>query len=210
MNDSTAWTVIRGAAAGEPEQRSLFVRSYSPVIRAYLRARWRGSALIQDVDDAVQEVFLDCFKQDGVLDTADAAREFRPYLYAVVRNVARHAETRRQRNKEHAPPSEFDPAADEELSTVFDRAWALAVVQAALQRVEDASHVELLRLRFHEDLPIREIAKRWNEEPDKVHRAYAKARRAYETALLDVVLFHQPGNREKALEEARRLLALLG
>ena len=201
--------MIRGAAAGEPEQRSLFVRSYAPVIRAYLRARWRGSALIQDVDDAVQEVFLDCFKQDGVLDSADPAREFRPYLYAVVRNVARHAETRRARNKEHSLPSGIEPAHDEELSQVFDRAWALAVVQAALKRVEDPRHVELLRLRFHEDLPIREIAKRWDAEPDKVHRAYAKARAAYGSALVDVVLFHQPGNRENALREARRLLALL-
>ena len=207
--DSTAWPVIRGAAAGEPEQRSLFVRSYAPIIRAYLRARWRGSALIQDVDDAVQEVFLDCFKDDGVLASADRAREFRPFLYGAVRNVARHAETRRKRNKEHALPSAVEPVSDEELSAVFDRAWALAVVQAALARMDDAKQVELLRLRFHDDLPIREIAKRWNEEPEKVHRAYAKARQAYERALLDVVLFHQPGNREKALAEARRLLALL-
>ena len=207
--DSTAWTVIRGAAAGEPAQRSLFVRSYAPVIRAYLRARWRGSALIQDVDDAVQEVFLDCFKDDGVLQSADPAREFRPFLYGAVRNVARHAETRKKRSKEQPLPSHIDPATDDELSAVFDRAWALAVVQAALQRMDDPRHVELLRLRFHDDLPIREIAKRWGVEADKLHREYAKARRAYEKALIDVVLFHQPGNRDKALAEARRLLSLL-
>jgi len=207
--DSTAWTVIRGAAAGEPEPRSLFVRSYAPVIRAYLRARWRGSPLLQETDDAVQEVFLACFKEGGVLDAADPAREFRPFLYAVVRNVARHAETRQQRNKEHSFPSGVEPASDEELSAVFDRAWALAVVQAALNRVADPGQVELLRLRFHEDLPIREIAKRRGEDPDRVHRAYAKARQAYENALIDVVLFHQHGSREQALDEARRLLALL-
>ena len=201
--------MIRGAAAGHAEERSLFVRSYAPVIRAYLRVRWRGSTLIQEVDDAVQEVFLDCFREGGVLDSADPAREFRPFLYGVARNVARHAETRRARNREHSPPSGLDPASDEELSTVFDRAWALAVVQSALARVEDAKHVELLRLRFHDDLPIREIAKRWNEDPAKVHRVYANARKSYENALVDVVLFHQQGSRENALKEARRLLALL-
>ena len=157
----------------------------------------------------MQEVFLACFKENGVLDAADSAREFRPFLYGVVRNVARHAETRRSRNKEHAPPSGFEPASDEELSAAFDRAWALAVVQAALQSMDDPRQVELLRLRFHDDLPVREIARRWGEEPEKVHRAYAKARDAYEKALVEVVLFHQPGNRAKALEEARRLLALL-
>lgn len=209
MPDATAWTVIRGAAAGRPEARSRFVRSYAPVIRAYLRARWRGSPLHQEVDDAVQEVFLDCLKEGGVLESADPAREFRPFLYAVVRNVARHVETRRARNREQTLPSGVEPAHEDELSRVFDRAWALAVVQAALARVSDPRHVELLRLRFHEDLPIREIAKRWEEEPARVHREYAKARRAYEQALIDTVLFHQPGHRERAREEARRLLGLL-
>ena len=123
--------------------------------------------------------------------------------------MARHAETRRQRNKEHSFPSGVEPASEEELSAAFDRAWALSVVQAALERVADPKQVELLRLRFHEDLPIREIAKRWGEESEKVHRAYAKARQAYENALVDVVVFHQNGSREKALAEARRLLALL-
>jgi len=208
--DSTAWTVIRGAAAGEPEHRSLFVRSYSPVIRAYLRARWRASPLLQEVDDAVQEVFLACFKEDGVLDAADPSREFRPFLYGVVRNVARHAETRRVRNRERPLPADLEPASEEELSAVFDRAWALAIVQAALQRVRDPKEVELLRLRFHEDLPIREIARRWGVEPEQVHRAYAGARRSYENALIDVVLFHQHSGHREALQEARRLLELLG
>lgn len=209
VTDSTAWTIIRDAAAGDPEPRSLFVRTYAPVIRAYLRARWRGSNLIQEVDDAVQEVFLDCFKEGGVLASADPARDFRPYLYGVVRNAARHAETRRARSKEQPAPSGFDPAQDPELSQVFDRAWALAVVQGALRRLQDERHVELLRLRFQEDLPIREIAKRWNEDAAKLHHEYAKARAAYEDALVDTVRFHRPGNREQALEEARRLLALL-
>jgi len=183
----------------ERPKRGLLTR---PTVREILKYR-------EHVDDAVQEVFLACFKENGVLDAADSAREFRPFLYGVVRNVARHAETRRSRNKEHAPPSGFEPASDEELSAAFDRAWALAVVQAALQSMDDPRQVELLRLRFHDDLPVREIARRWGEEPEKVHRAYAKARDAYEKALVEVVLFHQPGNRAKALEEARRLLALL-
>ena len=201
--------MIRGAAAGEPEQRSLFVRSYAPVIRSYLRARWKSSSLLQEVDDAVQEVFLDCFKDGGVLDSADPARDFRPYLYGVARNAARRAETRRIRNKEQPAPSGFDPGQDQEFSQVFDRAWALAVVQRALRSLQSERYVELLRLRFTEDLPIREIAKRWDEDPTKLHREYAKARRAYEDALVDTVLFNRPGNREAALSEARRLLALL-
>ena len=38
---STCWTVIQGAAAGSAADRQDFARRYTPVIRAYLAARWR-------------------------------------------------------------------------------------------------------------------------------------------------------------------------
>ena len=212
----TCWTLIRGAAAGNEADRSAFVRQYGPVVRAYLRARWRGSALVQDVEDAVQEVFLDCFRQDGLLDTVDASRPggFRPFLYAAARNVARHAETKKKRSKEHQPPESevFGDVAgrDEQLSRVFDKAWALSVVQEALRRMEDPSQVELLRERFHEGRPIRDIAARLEEDPARLHKAYRRARLTYEAKLLEVVLDRQPGSRADAIEECRRLIALLG
>ena len=89
---STCWTMIRGASAGRSDDRTHFVGTYTPVIRSYLLARWRGSPLLQDVDDAVQEVFLACFREGGAIEQADDGFPggFRPFLYAVVRNVARH------------------------------------------------------------------------------------------------------------------------
>ncbi len=86
-------------------------------------------SLLADLDDAVQEVFLTCFKTGGALDRLDPARPFRPFFCGVVRNVARQRETRRARRKEQHPSSGFEAEieADEDgLSTVFDRAWALA------------------------------------------------------------------------------------
>lgn len=44
--ESTGWTVIRAAAAGSPSDREELARRYLGVIRAYLAARWRGSALL--------------------------------------------------------------------------------------------------------------------------------------------------------------------
>ena len=35
-HDTTCWTVIRGAAAGDRDDRDLFARRYEPVVRAYL------------------------------------------------------------------------------------------------------------------------------------------------------------------------------
>jgi RNA polymerase sigma-70 factor (ECF subfamily) len=63
--ESTCWTVIRAAAAGSPTDRDELARRYLGVVRAYLAARWRGSALRRDVDDAVQEVFVECFRSVG-------------------------------------------------------------------------------------------------------------------------------------------------
>ena len=81
-SDSTRWTVIRRAAAGSAPDRAEFARRYGPVIRAYLGARWRQTPLFPEVDDAAQQVFVECFKENGVLGRVDAQREtgFRAYL----------------------------------------------------------------------------------------------------------------------------------
>src|SRR5262249_51193629 len=95
-SESTCWTVIRAAAAGSPADRDELGRRYLGVVRAYLAARWRGSALRDNADDATQEVFVECFRQGGAVEAAGAGRvpAFRAFLYGVVRNVARRFESR--------------------------------------------------------------------------------------------------------------------
>ena len=63
--DETCWTVVRGAAAGQAGARAAFAETYIDVVRAYLGARWRGTPHLAALDDAVQAVFLDCFREDG-------------------------------------------------------------------------------------------------------------------------------------------------
>jgi RNA polymerase sigma-70 factor (ECF subfamily) len=70
--------------------------------------------------------------------------------------------------------------------------------------------VELLRLRFHEGLPIREIARRWRDDPATLHREYARAREEFKEALIGVMAFHHPGSPAQAERECAELLALLG
>jgi RNA polymerase sigma-70 factor (ECF subfamily) len=222
---STCWTVIRGAAAGSGAERTQVVTTYTPAIRAYLLARWRGTPHAQSVDDAAQEVFLACFREGGALERADPsmAGGFRAYLYGIVRNVAREFEKRRARRPvqrlDSALAEDGLPADDASLSRVFDRSWAVTIMTEAAEAQRRAAEskgpdavrrVELLRLRFREDLPIREIAVRWNEDAALLHREYAAARREFQEALLDVILFHRPGSRERARDEARELLAMLG
>jgi RNA polymerase sigma-70 factor (ECF subfamily) len=214
---STCWTVIRAAAAGSSRDRDELARRYLLPVRAYIAARWRGSTLIQDLDDAVQEVFAECFRPRGAVEAAGAGGvpNFRAFLYGVARNVARRFEARRP---QVVLPLGDAEAAEESLSSLFDRAWARAImVEAGLrQRARAEAHspeavrrVELLRLRFEEGMPIREIAERWGEDAGRLHHEYALARKEFRSALLEVVAFHHPGTPAGVEQEAQALLQVL-
>jgi RNA polymerase sigma-70 factor (ECF subfamily) len=208
--------MIRGAADGNARDRERFVSRYLPSVEAYLRARWRGTPLLDELDDAVQEVFLDCFREEGALERVEPDRPsgFRAFLYGVARFVALRHEERRARKGVQALPSGL--AVDEErLSVAFDRAWALTIVREAAERHasrarrgDDAARrrVELLRLRFEDGLPIRDIARLWGEDPARLHHEYARARREFKEALLDTVAFHHPAPAAEVESEGARLL----
>jgi DNA-directed RNA polymerase specialized sigma24 family protein len=216
-SESTCWTVIRAAAAGSPSDREELARRYLGAVRAYLSARWRGSALRDDLDDATQEVFVECFRPGGAVEAAGAGRvpDFRAFLYGVARNVARRFEGRPARPAGPLP----EVAADEVTqSRLFDRAWAQVIMAdaARLQRQRAAEagpeavrRVELLRLRFEEGLPIRAIAARWGADAARLHHAYALARQEFRAALLAVLAFHQPGSPAEIEQEAATLLKAL-
>jgi DNA-directed RNA polymerase specialized sigma24 family protein len=129
-SESTCWTVIRAAVAGSPSDREELARRYLGAVHAYLSSRWRGSALGDDLDDATQEVFVECFRQGGAVEAAGAGRvpAFRAFLYGVIRNVARRFECRPVRTAGPLP----EIAADEvSQSRLFDRAWAQALMAEA-------------------------------------------------------------------------------
>ena len=215
--ESTCWTVIRAAAAGSPADRDELAHRYLAVVRAYLAARWRGSPLRPDLDDAVQEVFVECFRQGGALEAAGAGRvpSFRAFLYGVVRNVARRFESRPGPAASPLPEIQAD---EPSLSRLFDRTWAQAIMSEAAQLQqrraaergpEAVQRVDLLRLRFEGNLPIRTIAVRWGVPAAGLHHAYALARKEFKAALLEVVAFHHPGSRAEVEQEAASLLKAL-
>lgn len=170
-------------------------------------------------------MFVACFDPGGALARADPARPggFRAYLYGVARNVARHFEARRARAaaRAAAEPPDLDrlPADEASLSREFDRAWAQAIFREAARRQAELARergpdaerrVELLRLRFQEGLPIRDIARRWGDDAARLHHEYARARQELKAALREVVAFHQPGPPEAVEQACSDLLSLLG
>jgi len=221
----TCWTLIRAAAAGRRAEREEFTRRYLPAVRAYLSARWRGSPLSHEVDDGVQEVFMACFKPGGALERVDAAPGpgFRAYLVGVVRNVALQLERAGARRSARAGVNSGSVVAelaadDPSLSQAYDRAYARALMrEAAGVMARHASEsgppaqrrVELLRLRFEDGTPIREIARLWDADARELHLEYAKAGREFRTALREVVGLSERCAPERLDEECERLLALL-
>ncbi len=221
--DPTCWTLIRGAAGGEAQARREFARLYRPVVAAYLGARWHGTPLVDGVDDATQDVFVECFREGGALDRVEHGRPggFRAFLYGVVRNVARRAERRDERNREVPADGVGERVEDPgtHASVAFDREWARALMRQAGERQARRARevgevavrrVELLRLRIGEGMPVRDIARLWDEDPVHVHREYARARREFRAALVAVVSSHRPGSVEDVDAECGRLLDLLG
>ena len=233
MSDlETSWTLIREAANGNSVKQAAFAKLYGPIVRKYFEYRWLGNRQKQFVDEGVQEVLLLCIRPDGPLSRADptAPAGFRGFLKGIARNIARKIEDREKRAC-HQPDEETlivelvgneSSAADQ-----FERSWALMIMQEARKRIVeqacDASakqRVELLRLRFEEGHPIREIAVLLNpdcksdalvfeSECKKWHREFQKAKTEFWRALLDVVSFHSPGSPAEIERECRDLLKAL-
>ena len=120
------------------------------------------------------------------------------------------------------PSSDLDLehiAADEtRISVAFDREWARALLREAAERQAKMAdergeaavrRVELLRLRFHDGLPIRAIAGRFGCGADAAHRDIARAREEFREALAAVVAYHHPEATSGEIErECAGLLAL--
>lgn len=210
----TCWTEINRAALGEEGARRKFAEIYGPVIRIYLRARWRDSVLTTNLEDAFQDVFVECFRPAGVLDHVgpEKTSSFRGYLFGVVRNIARRYES-----KTHAQDLPFDlPANDTSASATFDREYASALMREdSLAQTLNAEklgppalkRVELLSLRFGDSLPIREIARTWQVDPAWLHHQYAIARQEFRDALRTTIQLHHPNLNGKEVDD--RCLELL-
>jgi RNA polymerase sigma-70 factor (ECF subfamily) len=215
----TCWTLVRQSAQGDAAARDRFAEAYLPVVRAYLADRWKASPMIAETDDAVQETFMECFREQGALGKVDLSgqRPFRTFLYAVSINVARRFEERRQLTRRQGEPDVDVPSDDPRASQAFDRRWAQAILRRAAARQEreatspDAKRrVDLLRQRFQEGKPIRKIAEAWNVDAAELHHEFAKAREEFRAALIAEIAWHEAGASPERLEaECRRVLESL-
>lgn len=224
MNDpsphSTCWDLVHDAAKGVATARAEFAARYEGPVRRYFGHRWRGHPLAVAVDDAVQEVFLEFFREDGALARVDSDRSggFRAYLYGVTQNVARRVEARESNRRREVSPSVVWPegpeADDPTLSIVFDRAWLDAVLGQAVRLLGERAAddvvaqrgVEILRLRFGQDRRYNDIARELGIDASIVYREATKARTEFQRALVDVVTRDSRGTPAAVARECREIL----
>lgn len=201
MSDaSTNWTVVELAGRGDRDARETFARVYLPIVRSYVRSRWQATPWRSQIDDAAQQVFVECLKSDGALSriSRDDPWGFRNYLFGLTRNVARTIE-RSRKQEFNGQPDEISADDDSGLQRSFDRAFVEALLAEALalhQRMaEDGDQAalrrfELLRLRFWNAQPIRDIAAKWGVDAAQLHHDYARARNEFRDALRIVLQDH--------------------
>jgi RNA polymerase sigma factor (sigma-70 family) len=182
------WALVHAAAAGDPQALDRFCRRFGNDLRHWLRLRWRGSPWRHQVDDAAQEVLLECFRPGGALARVDArrCRHFESYLRGVMSNVAARIARREARATTRWHPSGLllraGGAPDAEPRTRLDLANVRATIDAAVGRLElegaTAGHTlaELVRLHFFDGLPVRAIAARWHEPAARIHEQRRRAR----------------------------------
>lgn len=229
-SQETRWSLLDAAATGDEGAREAFADTYLPIVRSFLGARWRDQRSQGELDDAAQDVFVECLRPGGALSRVDpqSPGKFRTFLFSVVRNVARRHEERWRKEAARKPDqrpatSQMVADDDERASKMFDRAWAIGLLQRAAERMRAAAatmderaqrRVELLDLRFGEGLPIRKIALRFQEDAARVHREYARARVEFKDALIEELSeqSRQLGaqtSRAQLESECEELLALL-
>jgi RNA polymerase sigma-70 factor (ECF subfamily) len=140
---TTRWSLVLAAREDHPDARDALdalCRAYHPAVLAFVRG-WGYSR--SDAEDLTQSFFAR-FLEKRVHAAADPARgRFRVFLRTALHNFVINAQGRAAAVRRRPPPgaSGLDPdtlptEADTDLpERAFERAWALLVVNRALQRL---------------------------------------------------------------------------
>lgn len=131
--DATDGELVRRTREGDREAFGVLVARY---LRPALAVAWEYAPSRDDAEDLVQEGFHRALRS---LDQFDARRPFRPWLFTILRNVARNAAERHARWRsdtipEELPANEPDPLDHAHRAALRDRIRAGLGVLPPMQR----------------------------------------------------------------------------
>jgi len=219
---TTSWTDVRRAAKGESWEELL--RAYrEPIYACFRRAGWNEA----DAEDLAQGFIAREIEKRSVVGHAQEGRgRFRSYLRTALRNYsrdelrARHGRNgaRREVSLEGLEDVEGQRAGIDE----FDRRWAAATVERALERTRracaaegQATHLELFEARVVgpsvsgvEARAVEAIARERGLEAAQVSSMIYTVKRKFRRALEEVVLetIEDPAELEEELGAVERAL----
>ena len=147
---TTQWTVVLAAGGTGPERDAAldrFCRAYWYPIYAFLRRRGAPS---EDARDLTQEFFAQLIEKGWLAGVERRETRFSTLLLTILQrfHVSEHRHATREKRGGATPAISLDlaqaeqwfgaePATDETPERIFERRWALAVLDAALTRLRD-------------------------------------------------------------------------
>lgn len=198
---ATRWSLI-ARLPEHPQQVAVLIGLYADAIGAYLARKLAGER--QDrIDDTIQEVLLDLLAKPEVLARARPGSDsrFRYYLmnlaWYAARNTLRHARRRDHASLDAVGDADDSPLVDAmpapDQQRAMDRAWALSVVQQAmdeLQRWSRSGELEpeayaVLQANLIEGRGLREVGAALGLSAATCSRRLARARTLLQQAIAE-------------------------
>lgn len=227
---ATRWTLVVAAGDSDPkEARSALVylcENYWYPLYAYLRRRGYPSEQAQDL---TQEFFIRVLEGRYISRAEPEKGRFRAFLLTSLKFFVSDEEDRQRAHKRGGGllvPLEFasgeeryqrEPAHDETPERIFERRWALSVLDRVLERLRNEfvqhgrpDHFEHLKvfLLGHSDTPYAALAKELNTSEGTlkvaIHRLRKRYRELFRQEIADTVA--SPGEVESELRHLADVL----
>lgn len=229
---TTHWSVVLCAGRGEPadatEALGRLYQTYWYPLYAYVRRQGHDPATAQDL---VQEVFLALLEKNQLAAVEPRKGRFRSYLLAAVNHLLAnewHKRHRQKRGGGQAPIAldglaaeeryRLEPADDRAPDLLFERRWALALLDGVFARLRaewqaagKGTTFDALRVFLsgdHDAPGFAEVGARlgWSEGAARV--AVHRLRQQYRDLLREEIA-QTVENQEEVEDEIRHLLAVL-
>lgn len=231
--ETTRWSVVQAARSSEPSVArgalETLCCAYWPPIYAYIRRRGNSA---EDAKDLTQEFFFRLLDKDYLKDVDRAKGRFRSYLMACVNHFLSNERDRNRAQKRGggvpflrldftAIEGRYVDGAWHQVSPekLFDRAWALTVIESAMARVraeyDSAGKKDLFNqlkgtLTGREDrIPYRELGKDIGLSEGAVKVATYRLRQRYRELLRNEIA-QTLADGESVDEELRHLFSVIG
>jgi len=230
--DTTRWSVVRAAASEGSQARGALETLCSTYwYPLYMYIRYRGNSA-EDAKDLIQEFFTRFLEKDYLKDVDQDKGKFRSFLLASVNHFLSNERDRARTLKRGGGvtflPVDYDEVEERYAGTacqvrsaekLFDRAWALATLEATLGRLRQefvaAGKEDLFdklkgTLTGQDDhIPYQELGEQLGLSEGAVKVAVHRLRRRYRDLLLEEIAATLAEG-ESVDEELRDLFSALG